>query len=123
MPWMTEDEIKELNHIQLIRNEIAKQQGMMLPAENQRALGWMTNYYERAIERAAKAKAMRDEEFARLLQSDPDLAIGRAKAIVEGSEFGRKHTYYKNQAEGYHEMLNTFKKNIAYYEGKARNNW
>ncbi len=123
-PWMDEEEIKGLNHVQQIRNAIAEaskaKEGMMTPAENQRALNWMTLYYEKASGRAAKAKAMRDEYFSSTLTTYPDLTVSRAKAMAEGSEFGRKRTYYKNQAEGYLEMINTLKKNVAYYEGTAR---
>lgn len=123
MPWMLVEEMKELEHVQKIRNAIVKNEGLMTPEANQRALGYVTHYYERATERAAKAKAMTDEYFSKLLLDDPELPIGRAKAIAQGSEFGTKHTYYKNQAEGYKEILQSLKKNIAYYEGRARNQW
>ena len=123
MDWMGQDEIDELMHVQKIRDAIAKSNGLLTPANNQRALGYMTGYYEQATSRAAKAKAMQDEHFSKMLTTYPDLAIGRAKAIAQGSEFGMKHTFYKNQAEGYREILNTLKKNIAYYEGTARNQW
>lgn len=123
MPWMGPEEIKELEHVQKIRNAIVESEGLMTPELNQRALGYVTHYYERAIERAAKAKAMQDEYFSKLLLDDPDMSIGRAKAIAGGSEFGQKHTCYKNQAEGYKEIMQSLKKNIAYYEGKARNQW
>ena len=123
MPWMDDAEKKELEHIQRIRDAIALNKGLMSPEANQRALNHVTHYYERATERAAKAKAMQVEYFAKLLLDDPDMSIGRAKAIAQGSEFGQKHTYYKNQAEGYKEILQSLKKNIAYYEGRARNQW
>ncbi len=122
-PWMDEEEIKGLKHVQQIRDSVAAAHGLMAPFENQRALGWMTHYYERATERAAKFKAMRDEYFSSTLITYPGLAVSRAKAMAEGSEFGRKRTYYKNQAEGYLEMVNTFKKNIEYYDGVARKQW
>ena len=123
MPWMPQREIGEMEHVQKIRNAIVANEGLMTPEANQRALGYVTHYYERATERAAKAKAMTDEYFSKLLLDDPDLSIGRAKVIAQGSEFGQKHTYYKNQAEGYKEILQSMKKNIAYYEGRARNQW
>ncbi len=123
MPWMDEAEKQELEHVQQIRNAIAANRGLMTPEANQRALNHVTHYYERATDRAARAKAMQDEYFSKLLTGDPDLAIGRAKAIAQGSEFGMKHTYYKNQAEGYKEILQSLKKNISYYEGRARNQW
>lgn len=127
MDWMDPYEIQELEHVQRIRDAIAEahreRNGSMTPAENQRALNHMTLHFERAVGRASKAKAMRDEYFSRLLTDSPDLAIGRAKAISQGSEFGMKRTYYKNQAEGYLEILNTLKKNVAYLEGMTRNKY
>ena len=123
MPWMEAPEISELEHVQQIRDAIAANRGLMTPEANQRALNHITHYYERATERAAKAKAMQDEYFSKLLLEDSGMSIGRAKAIAQGSEFGQKHTYYKNQAEGYKEIMQSLKKNIAYYEGRARNQW
>jgi len=123
MPWMPQSEIAEMEHVQKIRDAIAADKGLLAPEANQRALGYITHYYERATERAAKAKAMMDEYFSKLLLDDPGMSIGRAKAIAQGSEFGQKHTYYKNQAEGYKEIMQSLKKNIAYYEGRARNQW
>lgn len=125
MPWMDQEEKNGLEHVGRIRDAMAEaskaMEGMMSPAENQRALNWMTVYYGKAVTRAAKAKAMRDELFSRLLLDNPDLPIGRAKAISQGSTFGMMRTYYKNQAEGYLETMNTLKKNVAYYEATARN--
>lgn len=125
MPWMSREEIDGLKHVGRIRDAVAAASsepgGMMSPAENQRALNWMALHYEKAVTRAAKAKAMRDEYFAKILQADPETKIGRAKAVAQGSTFGMMRTYYKNQAEGYLEMLNTLKKNVAYYEATARN--
>lgn len=123
MPWMDEAEKAELIHVQKIRDAIAANRGLMTPEANQRALNHMTHYYERATERAARAKAMTDEYFSKLLTENPDLAIGRAKAISQGSEFGQKHTFYKNQAEGFKEIMQSLKKNINYYEGVAKNQW
>ena len=125
MPWMDREEKNALEHVGRIRDAMAEaskaREGMMSPAENQRALNWMTVHYAKAVTRAAKAKAMRDELFSRMLTDDPDMPIGRAKAIAQGSEFGMKRTYYKNQAEGYLETMNTLKKNAAYFEAVARN--
>ena len=120
---MDEEEIKQLEHMEKIRQAIADAKGLLLPAENQRALGYVTHYYEQSTTRSAKAKAMMDEHFSNLLTNYPDLAIGRAKAMSQGSEFGKKYTFYKNQSEGYREIMQTLKKNIAYYEGAARNQW
>lgn len=121
MSWMDEPEKKELEHVQKIRDAIAANKGLLSPEANQRALNHVSHYYEMAAMRAAKAKAQQDEYFSKLLLQDPELAIGRAKAIAQGSEFGIRHTFYKSQAEGYKEIVNTLKKNIAYYEGVAKN--
>jgi len=123
MEWMGEAEKKDLVHVQKIRDAISAAKGLLHPEENQRALGYMTHYHTLAMERAAQAKAMQDEEMANMLETYMDLPIGRAKAIAQGGEFGKKHTYYKNLAASYGEMINTLKKNIAYYEGSARNQW
>ena len=118
MPWTTNEDLKIFENVDLIRQAIRANNGILIPQENTRALAIMSNFYRIMCEKAGKAKAMRDEYFAELLKQD--MAIGRAEGLSKGSEFGQKRTYYQAVADGYLEVINALKKINEYHENTAK---
>jgi hypothetical protein len=121
MPWMNPSEIEEIEHVEKIRDHIIKKKGLLDPADNIRALNFMTHYYARNSERLGKFEAMQREHFAGMLLEDEKLSVAKAEAIAKGSDFGKRRVFYEHLTAGYLEMINTLKKTQEYWQSEAKN--
>lgn len=121
MQWMSPSEIEEIEHVEKIRDHIIKKKGLLDPADNIRALNFMTHYYARNSERLGKYEAMQREHFADMLHEDEKLSVAKAEAISKGSEFGKKRVFYEHLTAGYLELINTLKKTQEYWQSEAKN--
>lgn len=121
MVWMGDGEKKEIEHVDKIRDAIVAHRGVLPPKFNIEALGFITHYYSRMMERLGKYEAMQREQFADLMLNDPDLTIGKAEAIAKGSDFGKRRVFYEKVTAGYLELINTLKKVNDYWQNEAKN--
>ncbi len=121
MDWMMPNEVAEIDHVEDIRQTIIRKKGILDPADNIKALNYMTHYYSRNSERLGKYEAMQREHFADMLLEDEKLSVAKAEAIAKGSDFGKRRVFYEHLTAGYLEMINTLKKTQEYWQSEAKN--
>uniref|UniRef100_A0A6H1ZCC5 Uncharacterized protein n=1 Tax=viral metagenome TaxID=1070528 RepID=A0A6H1ZCC5_9ZZZZ len=120
MKWTPDEDMQIFDEVRRIQETIRQHGGTMPYERNNKALGLMGNHYAKMMEKAGKAKAMRDELFAGYLR-DGGMTIGRAEGMAKGSEFGQKRSYYEAVAIGYLEMIQALKKVNDFHNNVANN--
>lgn len=118
---LTDDEKEDMRKIQRVRDVISEYRGIIPPALNAQCYLRVAHIYTRVTMRVGKYKAMRDEYMAQILLREPNIKIGRAKAIAAGHEWGMRGKFFENVAAGLIEMINALKKNQEHMGNEARN--
>lgn len=122
MPWMREQEIAEIAHVDQIRASIFEGDGTLDPVPNIQALNYVTHYYARNMERLGRYEALQREIFANLLMSSKNpMTIGKAEALSKGSDYGMRRAFYEKMTAGYLELINTLKKTHEFHTQSIKN--